>query len=81
MRLWAECSGNRGLISDNDETFIFSSEFPDRLWRSTYCIKWVPSAVSSEVKRQGREAVYWAPSSAQVNEWCYTWAPLYDSVV
>jgi hypothetical protein len=44
-------------------------------------IQWVPGALSSEVKRPGREADYSPPTSAEDKEiWVYIFTPLHDFI-
>jgi hypothetical protein len=44
-------------------------------------IQWVPGVLSLGVKRPGREAKHWPPSSAEVkNEWSYTSTIRYTSI-
>jgi hypothetical protein len=55
--------------------FFFS---PQCLWSSQPPIQWVPGALSSGVKRQGREADHSPPTSAEVKKISiYTSTPPY----
>jgi hypothetical protein len=58
---------------------IFSSpRRPDRLRPTQPHIQWIPGALSSGVKRPGREADHSPPTSAEVKEiWIYTATPPY----
>jgi hypothetical protein len=49
------------------EIFLFSIMFRPPLGPTRPPVKWVPEALSLEVKRQGREADYSPPSDAEVN--------------
>jgi hypothetical protein len=67
-RLRAACPRSLGSILGRGTTF---SQAPGPT-------QWVPGAVSSEVKWQGREAGHSPPSSAEVkNMWNYTATPPY----
>jgi hypothetical protein len=49
--------------------FLFTTESRTALGPTQLPIQWVPGALSLEVKRPGREADHWPPSSAEVKEY------------
>jgi hypothetical protein len=60
------------------KNFLFSTASRPALGLTHPPIQWVPAALSPGVKRQGREADYSPPTSAEVKKtWIYTLTPPY----
>jgi hypothetical protein len=60
-------------ISDNDGILIFTTASKPPLGHTQAPIKWVPGALTLEVKQLGHEAHHLPPSIAKVkNVWSYT---------
>jgi hypothetical protein len=67
-------SSNPGRVKN----FHFSISSRPTLRSSQPHIQWVPGQLSLGVKRQGREADHWPPTSAEVKKtWIYTSIPPY----
>jgi hypothetical protein len=67
---WSRKSSVRRLDDQGvgrPETFLFFTTFQAVLGATQAPIKWVPGAISKEVKRQGREDDHSLPSSVEVN--------------
>jgi hypothetical protein len=56
----------RGLIPSRDNIFIFTVASRPAQGPTKFPIQWVPGAISQTVKRQGLEAGYSPPSTAEV---------------
>jgi hypothetical protein len=58
--------------------FLFSTSSRPVLGPTQSPIRWVPGALSPEVKRMGREADHWSPTSTKVKKtWIYISTPPY----
>jgi hypothetical protein len=68
----------RGSSADRGENFLFSASSWPALGPTQPPIRWVPGVISPGVKRPGREADYWPPTSAEVKKtWVCTSTPPY----
>jgi hypothetical protein len=64
------------------KNFYFSMSSKPALGPTQTPIQWVPGALSSGVKRQGREADHSSPASAGIKKiWIYTSTPPYVFMV
>jgi hypothetical protein len=60
------------------KNFLFSTSSRPALGPTQPRIQWVPGALSPRVKKPGREADHWPPTSAEVKKtWIYTSTPPY----
>jgi hypothetical protein len=77
---WIQAGRSRGRSSGPSrvKNFRYSISSRPALGSNQLPIQWVPGALSLGIKRQGREADYSPPTSAEVKKmWIYTSTPPY----
>jgi hypothetical protein len=77
-KYWLRAGRQKGRSSSSGRVKNFLSSMSSRpaLWSTQPPLQWVPGALSSGVKRQGREAEHSSSTTAEVKKmWIYTSTP------